>query len=153
MILIQSHQLRWIEHNLIDNDVPFVVIGGVAVKFHSPARETEDVDLFVGADPIVIERLVAGIPDLALDPKAKAKLLDHRVGHFKVAGQHKIDVLSFAPGLDFEEAHRTAEIYELDGAAIRILNRPLLIAHKRAVGEPKDLEDVKLLEQTVASEF
>ncbi|RWP42424.1 MAG: hypothetical protein EOR04_11445 [Mesorhizobium sp.] len=151
MILIQPHQLRWMEHNLTDNDVPFVVIGGVAVKFHFPARETEDVDLFVGADPVVIERLVAGIPDLAQDPKAKAQLLDQKVGHFKVAGEHKIDVLSFAPGLDFGEAHRTAETCEFDGISIRILSRPLLIAHKRAVGEPKDLEDVKHLEQMGAS--
>jgi hypothetical protein len=43
-----------------------------------------------------------GIPALASDPKAKAKLLEARIGHFKVAGEHKIDVLSFAPGLEFE---------------------------------------------------
>ncbi|MEP9374922.1 hypothetical protein [Mesorhizobium sp. KR1-2] len=87
------------------------------MKFYDPAREAEDVDLFVGADPSVIERLVAGIPDLALDPKAKAKLLDQRVGHFKVAGEYKVDVLSFALGLNFEEAFCTAEICELDGVA------------------------------------
>lgn len=139
------------EQNLIDNDIPFVVIGGVAVKYHCPARKTEDVDLFVGADPLVIERLVAGVPALALDPNAKAKLLDHRVGHFKVGGEYRIDVLSFAPGIKFEEAYRTAPVYELNGTSIRILSRPLLIAHKRTVREPKDLEDVQLLEQPAAS--
>ncbi|WP_281405932.1 hypothetical protein [Mesorhizobium sp. B3-1-7] len=139
------------EHNLTDNEVPFVVIGGVAVKYHRPARKTGDVDLFVGADPLMIDRLMAAIPALGADPNGKAKLLDHRVGHFKVTGEHNIDVLSFAPGLNFQDAYCTAEVYEVDGISIPILNRLLLIEHKRTVGEPKDLEDVKLLEQPAAS--
>lgn len=146
MPLILPHQLRWMERYLTENDVPYVVIGGVAVKFYRPERETADVDVFIGADAAKIERLVAGIPALASDPNAKAKLLDSRVAHFKVAGEHMIDVLSFAPGLEFEEAHRTAEICVLDGVAVPILRRDMLIAHKSAVGEPKDLEDVKLLQ-------
>lgn len=116
------------------------------MRFYCPARETDDVDLFIGADPTTIERLVARMPALESDPKAKAKLLDARVGHFKVAGEHQIDVLSFAPGLEFEEAHRTAEVCLVDGVAVPILSRNLLIAHKSAVGAKQDLEDVKLLQ-------
>ncbi|MDD7973943.1 nucleotidyltransferase [Roseinatronobacter alkalisoli] len=146
MTLIQPHQLRWIERNLIDHDIPFVVIGGVAVKFYHPARDTGDVDLFVGAEPSTISRLVAAIPKLSADQNARAQLLDRRVAHFKVEGLYKIDVLTFAPGLEIEEAVSTAEIFEVDSVPIPIVSRRLLIAHKLAVNEPKDMEDVKLLQ-------
>ncbi|MEQ9567928.1 MAG: hypothetical protein RLN85_19320, partial [Pseudomonadales bacterium] len=61
-MLIQPHQRRWIESNLIDHDIPFVVFGGVAVKYYRPNRKIDDIDIFIGADDIVIGRLVAGIP-------------------------------------------------------------------------------------------
>lgn len=141
---IQPHQLRWIEENLIDNDIAFVVFGGVAVKHYRPERQTDDVDIFVGADEQTIGRLVANIDQLRTDPKSRAKLRDPRVAHFKV-DSIKIDVLTHAPGLEIDEALRTAEVVDVDGVAIPILGRELLIDHKRAVGEPKDLEDVALL--------
>jgi hypothetical protein len=144
-MLIQPHQRRWIEKHLIDDDIPFVIFGGVAVKHYRPDRPTDDVDIFVGADDLTIERLVAGITQLRDDPKARAKLRDPRVGHFKVGEPLKIDVLTFAPGLEILEAVRTAELLVLEGVAIRILSLDLLIAHKRAVGEPKDLKDIELL--------
>lgn len=146
-MLIQPHQVRWIERNLIDNDVPFVVIGGVAVKYYRAARQTEDVDLFVGANSDVIHRMVAAIPDVARDPKAIAKLLEPKVGHFEVGGPHQIDVLSFAPGLDFDEAYRTAQPCDLAGVNFPMLSKSLLIKHKLEVGEPKDLADVELLQR------
>jgi hypothetical protein len=144
-MLIQPHQRRWIEENLIDNDIPFVVFGGVAVKHYRPERSTDDVDIFVGADELTIERLVESIPQLKADPKSRAKLRDSRVGHFKVGEPLKIDVLTFAPGLDMGEALRSAEVLDLDGVPIPVLGKDILIAHKRAVGEPKDLADVELL--------
>jgi len=147
MTLIEPHQLRWIEENLIDHDIPFVVIGGVAVKFYHTARNTADVDLFVGSDPTTVTRLVEAIPKLSADPNAKVKLLDRRVAHFKVGEPHKIDILTFAPGLEIGEAVDTAETLQMGGATIPILSRPLLIAHKLAVNEPKDHEDVKLLQK------
>lgn len=142
---IQPHQRRWIEENLIDHDIAFVVFGGVAVKHYCPERQTDDVDIFVGADEQTIGRLVGNIAQLRVDPKSRARLRDPRVAHFKVGDLMKIDVLTYAPGLQIEEALKTAEVVEVEGVAIPILSRELLIEHKRAVGEPKDLEDVALL--------
>lgn len=145
-MLMRPHQRRWIEENLVDNDVAFVVFGGVAVKHYRPERQTTDVDIFVGADEQTIERLVANIPQLQADPKSRAKLRDYRVAHFKVGEPISIDVLTHAPGLEIGEALRTAEVIDLDGVEIPILSKVLLIEHKRAVGEPRDLEDVALLQ-------
>jgi len=144
-ILIQPHQRRWIEENLIDNDIPFVIFGGVAVKHYCQGRSTDDVDIFVGADDGTIERLVVNIPQLSVDPNSRAKLRDPRVAHFKVGEPIKIDVLTHAPGLEIGQALRTAEVLDLDGVSLPILSKDMLIAHKRKVGEPKDLSDVELL--------
>lgn len=142
---IQPHQRRWIEENLIDHDIAFVVFDGVAVKHYFLERQTDDLDMFVGADEQTIGRLVGNIAQLRADPNSRAKLRDPGVAHFKVGDPLKFDVLTYAPGLQNEEALKTAEVVEVEGMAIPILSRELLIEHKRAVGEPKDMEDVALL--------
>lgn len=146
-MLIEPHQFRWIDDNLVDNHIAFVVIGGVAVKFYCPSRRTKDLDLFVGADPTMVDRLVAAIPQLRRDPNARAKLLSDKVGHLQVDIPYSIDILTFAPALAFEDALRTAEQYEQNGMIVPILSRSLLIAHKEAIGDRKDLEDVWLLSE------
>ena len=67
------------------------------------------------------------------------------MGHFNEGGEHPIDVLTFAPGLETGEAVTTAEALCVDGVPIPIVSRRLLIAHKIAVGGSKDLKDVELL--------
>lgn len=130
---------------MIDNNIPFVIFGGVAVKHYCPARSTDDVDIFVGANEGTIERLVLNISQLSADSKSLAKLRDPRVAHFKVGEPIRIDVLTHAPGLEIGLALRKAEMADLDGVPIPILSKDMLIAHKREVGEPKDLADVELL--------
>jgi len=145
--LFQENQVRWIDDNLIQHEIPFVVIGGFAVKFYYYARETSDVDLFVGADDATITRLVAGIRQLSADPSAKDRLLDRNLGHFNVGPPYNIDVLTFVDCLDIDEAVRTAECREMNGVKIPFVSRRLLIANKRVCGTPKDLEDVRLLQE------
>jgi hypothetical protein len=144
-MLIEPHQLRWIEDKLIVNDIDFVIIGGVAVRYYCPERQAGDLEMFVGADAGVVDRIVAAIPRLERDVTARGKLLDPKVGHFRVEGPHAIDVLTFARGLSLEEALRTAERHEQQGTVLSILSRSLLIAHKQSVGERKDIMDVALL--------
>jgi hypothetical protein len=56
------------------------------VKFHFPVRETEDVDLFVGADPMVIEWLIAGIPEVIPNDMAGSTRLQEPVELRQVIG-------------------------------------------------------------------
>lgn len=149
---MQPHQIRWIERHLSDNDIRFVVIGGAAVQFYCPARKAEDVDLFIGSERDVIERLVASVPQLAANPKSIDDLLDDRIGHLSVGGQINIDILTFAPDIVFEEAYLSSVDHMEQNVSFHILSMPLLIEHKNAIGEPKDLEDVRLLEEALKNQ-
>lgn len=76
------------------------------------------VTVIVGADEQTIGRLVGNIAQLRVDPKSRAKLRDPRIAHFKVGDPIKIDVLTYAPGLQIEEALKTAEVVEVEGVAL-----------------------------------
>jgi hypothetical protein len=149
---MQPHQVRWIERHLSDNEIRFVVIGGAAVQFHCPARKAEDIDLFIGSERDVIERLVASLPQLAENPKSIDDLLDDSIGHLNVGGQINIDILTFAPKIDFEEAYLSSVAHLQQNFSFHILSMPLLIKYKKAIGQPKDLEDVKLLEEALKNQ-
>jgi hypothetical protein len=46
---------------LLQNDVEFIVVGGVAATIHGSARVTQDLDVVYGRSPKNIERLVAAL--------------------------------------------------------------------------------------------
>lgn len=147
--LLEGHERRWILERLEDNDIPFVVVGGVAVKFYCPQRERGDVDLFIGADPAQIERLIARVR--GFEARAREKLLSPRIGHAEVVGDGiRVDLFSFAPGLDFNEALQTATPHEEQDLLFPILSRDLLLRHKEEVvrigtDKPQDHTDIELL--------
>jgi len=58
----------------------------------------------------------------------------------------RIDLITSASGLRFEEAYETSLPVEIDGIAVRVLSVPDLIHNKRASGRTKDLADAEALE-------
>lgn len=64
-----------------------------------------------------------------------------------------IDVLTFAPALNFDAALQSAEDYKEEDVSLPILDRNLLIRHKQEVirlgeGNEKDASDIRLLTRT-----
>lgn len=57
----------------------------------------------------------------------------------------RIDVLTRAPGLDFEDAWGRREVMSYRGVDLYVLSRADLVASKIAAGRPRDLEDVRAL--------
>jgi predicted nucleotidyltransferase len=145
---IKPHQRRWIEKNLVENDINFVIIGGFAVNYYCKEREFLDIDIFVMPDKDAVRRMVDAITSLRNQPNMVAKLLDRRVGHCKIGHPQNIDIICFPPGIIFEETYNSAEIHELSGLKIPIISRDLLIQHKETVGEEKDLKDVNMLKNS-----
>jgi len=58
----------------------------------------------------------------------------------------RIDLLTAADGLDFEEAYKNAREVNFDGIIIKVLSKSDLIKNKRASGRTKDLADIEELE-------
>ena len=59
----------------------------------------------------------------------------------------RIDIITTASGLDFEETFRRSIAVDIDGIDVHIPSLADLIRNKRAVGRTKDLADIEALEE------
>jgi predicted nucleotidyltransferase len=141
---------------LVAAGIRFVVIGGVAATVQGSARLTNDIDICYDTAPDNIARLVElltrwkaylrgverGLP-FVLDARTfrttPIMTLTTEVGD--------IDVLDQVPGVgDYPAALKASEIVEIGNVEFRSLTLEALIASKRAVRRPKDLEQLIELE-------
>jgi predicted nucleotidyltransferase len=141
---------------LVRAKVRFVVIGGVAATIQGSARFTNDIDICYDTAPDNVERLVKllagwnaylrgveqGLP-FVMDSKAfritPVMTLTTDVGD--------IDVLDVVPGLgDFAAVLEASELVGIRDVEFRSLKLDALIASKRAVGRPRDVEHLIELE-------
>jgi hypothetical protein len=134
---------------LAEAEARFLVVGAYAVSFHAEPRATGDLDVWVEATPENAVRVLAalgafGAPldDLTIDDLAREKLV------FQMGlPPRRIDILTSITGVEFTEAwpHRVEGTY--GGVRFPLIGRAALLKNKRALGRPKDLLDVELLER------
>jgi predicted nucleotidyltransferase len=130
--------------------VEFIVSGAHAMAAYSQPRYTEDLDLFVRRQRDNLLRLQLALRDFGLE------ITDDGVEEF-LAGPRsmmrigsppsQVDILNFLSGLKFEEAMGNAGKAKLGGVEVSILSLEDLKTTKRAAGRPKDLEDLRRLEE------
>jgi hypothetical protein len=141
---------------LVDGEVDFVVIGGVAAVLHGSARATFDLDICfanaganldaLGAVLLTLDAKVRGVPDDVpfIADGATLKRVDVLT---LTTGAGDLDVLrvpSGAPRYDVLRAH--ADRFDVGGFEVRVASIEDLIAMKTAAGRDKDRADVTELE-------
>ena len=145
---------------LVAAGIRFVVIGGVAATVQGSARLTNDIDICYDPAPDNIARLV----ELLTSWKAYLRgverglpfILDQRTFRTTpivtlTTDKGDIDVLDVVPGVgDYQAVLRESEIVEIGDVEFRSLTLEALIASKRAVRRPKDLEQLIELEALLA---
>jgi len=135
-------------HALADEKVEFLLVGAYALAAHGYPRATIDIDIWVMPSPqnaeLVLRALVRfGAPLQNLTKKDLE--VDGTVFQIGVAPR-RIDIITAASGLRFEEAFKKAILVDIDGIQVRIPSREDLIRNKRATGRTKDLADAEALE-------
>ena len=141
---------------LVEGDVRFILVGGVAATVHGSARQTQDVDVVYARDDENIRALAGalegeeprlrGAPDdlpFVFDEETVRRGLNFtlatRLGALDLFGE-------IAGGGSYESLlPHTIEI-DVFGLRLRCLDLPTLIRTKRAAGRPKDLETLAELE-------
>jgi predicted nucleotidyltransferase len=141
---------------LVQHDVRFIIVGGLAATVHGSARLTQDIDVVYDRSDDNITRVVDALSGLnpylrgappGLPFEWSSETLRRGLNFTLTTSAGAIDLLGEIPGgpTHDELVRHTIEI-ELFGTNCRCLDLPALIRTKRAAGRPKDLEAIAELE-------
>ena len=141
-------------HALSEEKVRFLLVGAYALAAHGYPRATMDIDIWVmpspqNADAVLraLHRFGAPLHNLTREDLQK----DGTIFQIGVAPR-RIDIITTASGLQFEDAYGKSLSLNIEGIELHILSIDDLIQNKRAVGRTKDMADVEALESLKNSE-
>ncbi len=145
--------LRALLQALNDQDVHFIVIGGVAVGAHGYVRATMDLDLVPDPDPENLDRLIAALDSLQatlptvggrpFDPTSDAMAIRRGSNVTADTEYGALDVVQLAQGVPgYSELVRDAVESELLGIPVQVCSLTRLREMKQAQGRPQDQADL-----------
>jgi predicted nucleotidyltransferase len=141
---------------LIEANVRFVLVGGLAVNAWGYLRATRDVDFVPDPEVENLARLDSLLKELGGKVDVGGKLLDgNAISIFLRTGDRtlvstdlgQVDVLQGLPQVPpFAELEAAATDVELDGLVVRVCSLEHLLEMKRSSDRSRDREDVEALE-------
>jgi hypothetical protein len=141
-------------HALCDEKVKFLLVGAYALAAHGYPRATMDIDIWVkpspeNADAVLraLRRFGAPLHNLTNEDLQKDGII-FQIG----VAPRRIDIVTAASGLQFDEAYEHSLSVNIEGTEVRIPSVDDLIRNKRASGRTKDLADAEALEFLKTSE-
>ena len=128
--------------------VKYLLVGAYAMAAHGYPRSTLDIDFWVMQSPQnaaavmrALQRFGAPMKDLTAEDLQK----DGTIFQIGIAPR-RIDIITEATGLEFEETFQRSQPITIEGIEVRIPSIDDLIRNKRATGRTKDLADAEALE-------
>jgi hypothetical protein len=139
---------------LSDEGVKYLLVGAYAVAAHGYPRATMDIDIWVmpsrhNAEAVLkaLRRFGSPLRDLSIGDLQKEDTI-FQIG----VAPRRVDIITGASGLRFEDAFAHSVETNIEGILVRIPSVDDLIRNKRASGRTKDLADVEALESLKPSE-
>lgn len=136
-----------------DEGVEFLLVGAYAMAAHGYPRATMDIDLWVMPSPENAAAVLRALRKFGapLHELTSADLQrEDTVFQIGVAPR-RIDIITGASGLRFDETFRRSSPVEISGLQIHVPSLDDLIRNKRASGRTKDLADAEALEALKSS--
>lgn len=141
-------------HALSTEKVRFILVGAYALAAHGYPRATMDIDIWVMPSPQnaeavlrALRRFGAPLHNLTKEDLQK----DGTIFQIGVAPR-RIDIITAASGLKFEEVFQNSIAINIEGIEVHIPSIDDLIRNKRATMRTKDLADAEALESLKNSE-
>ena len=139
---------------LAQHQVRYMIVGGEAVIYHGYARLTGDVDLFYDSAPDNAGRLYEALRAFwaGTVPGVAAPAELSSPGAIIMFGRppNRLDLVNRIDGVGFAEAwdSRVLVVIPVAGedVAVHYIGLDALLQNKRAIGRPKDQEDLVYLE-------
>ncbi len=142
---------------LAEEDVAYVLVGGIALNLHGMVRATEDVDLFVRPDEDNVARLRRALASAYDDPDVNDIHAADLAGPYPLVRYvprepgPAVDVLARV-GDRFVYEDLEAEIFVLAGVPVKLATPATLMALKLATTRPVDLLDAERLRAAFGSD-
>jgi predicted nucleotidyltransferase len=145
---------------LVDQQVRFIIIGGVAATVHGSARHTRDIDLVYARDDQNVSGIVTALAPYAPYLRGAPAGLPFRWDMATIRAGLNFTLTTSVSDVDFlgevvgggryeDLLHDTVEI-EAFGVRARCVTLSKLIVLKRAAGRPKDNEILAELQALLA---
>ncbi len=144
-------------------EVPYLVVGGMAVNLHGYDRSTGDLDIVVSLKAADIEQLVSAIKAIGFKPRMPVSLDDladsekRRVWieeknmvvfsvYNPVLEYEHVDIL-IVDDINFKQAYQRREDIKVGKTVISLISIPDLIRMKKKVGRKTDMVDIEALRE------
>ncbi len=127
----------------------FLVVGAYALAAHGIPRATGDLDIWVCPAEANAARVLTALKEFGaplLDLTSEDLTRPGTVFQIGVA-PNRVDILTSATGLDFATALANSVRVPIEGITVQVLSRDDFRRNKRALGRPKDLADIALLDE------
>lgn len=135
-------------HALNNNNVEYVLVGGMAVILHGYVRGTGDMAVWVNKTHDNYKLLVKAFHEFGM-PLFDMTEDAFMSNNFDVWGfgvkPVRIELMTAVKGLQFDETFKQAQYYNESGLIIRFIHINHLIQAKKAAGRYRDLDDIDQL--------
>lgn len=131
--------------SFVQHDVRFLIIGGYALAAHGHPRYTKDLDVWVWPDPANADRIIGALDEFGFGSLGLESSDFLEPGVIIQLGREpqRIDLLTFATGLEFRAAFENRVLVEIGGVEVPFLSVDDLRTNKTATGRLRDLADVE----------
>ena len=129
--------------SFVSHNVRFLIVGGYALAAHGHPRYTKDLDIWVWTDPSNAERIVMSLESFGFAGLGLTALDFQEPGVVVQLGREpqRVDILTFATGLDFTQAYENRIMISIGGLEVPFVSVDDLRTNKLATGRLRDIAD------------
>jgi predicted nucleotidyltransferase len=135
---------------LVENNVKYLTIGGLAVNIYGYGRNTGDMDIYIDDTSENRVNLRNAIKSLGLGDYENIQTMQFLPGWTDIPLNFgfRLDLMTTVKGLEnksFSELLNTATIVDIENTKVYFIDYENLILSKKAANRPKDLLDIEEL--------
>jgi hypothetical protein len=145
--MVLSKDFKEFVELLNSNQVKYLIVGGYALAFHGHPRYTKDIDIWILTDPKNAKKMLMVLNDFGLSQlglKEEDFLTPDTLIQLGYP-PNRIDILTGATGIDFDECYAQKISFEIGGLTVDLIDIENLKKNKQATGRLQDLADLEHL--------
>lgn len=145
--MILNKDFREFIELLNSNKVRYLIVGGYALALHGHPRYTKDLDIWIWISDENAENLIKSLQDFGFSALGLSKDDFLTPGIVVQLGYppQRIDILTQATGVDFEECYASRVELVADGLKMDFIDFENFKKNKKATGRLQDLADLESL--------